>query len=46
VVSTDFVPLGAKLRPYDAFEPKRFVGYYEAVSPFSGVMLVRASVTR
>jgi hypothetical protein len=34
------------LRPYDAFEPRRFVGYYETISPFSGVMLVRASVTR
>jgi hypothetical protein len=31
------------LRPYDAFEPRRFVGHYETISPFSGVMLVRAT---
>jgi hypothetical protein len=30
------------LRQYDAFEPKRFVGYYEAMSQTSGIMLVRA----
>jgi hypothetical protein len=34
------------LQPYDAFEPRRFVGYYEAVSASSGVMLVRASATK
>jgi hypothetical protein len=34
------------LRPYDAFEPRRFVGYYETVSPSSGIMLVRATVAR
>jgi hypothetical protein len=33
------------LRPYSAFEPRRFVGYYETVSPFSGIMLVRAAAT-
>jgi hypothetical protein len=33
------------LRPYDAFEPRRFGGYYEAVSPYSGLMLVRATAT-
>jgi len=34
------------LRRYDASEPKRFVQYYETVSPFSGLMLVRAAATR
>jgi hypothetical protein len=29
------------LRPYDAFEPKRFVGYYESMAPSSGIILVR-----
>jgi hypothetical protein len=29
------------LQPYDAFEPKRFVGYYESMAPSSSIMLVR-----
>jgi hypothetical protein len=32
------------LKPYDALEPKRFVGYYEAMGPGSGVTLVRIRV--
>jgi hypothetical protein len=31
------------LKPYDAMEPKRFVGYYEAMAAGSGVMLVRTA---
>ncbi len=31
------------LRAYDAPEPRRFVGYYDAMAASSGVMLVRAS---
>jgi hypothetical protein len=31
------------LQPYDALEPNRFVGYYEAMSSSSGVMLVRTT---
>jgi hypothetical protein len=31
------------LKPYDALEPKRFVGYYEATASGSGVMLVRTT---
>jgi hypothetical protein len=31
------------LRPFDAFEPRRFTGYYETLSPSSGVMLARAT---
>jgi len=34
------------LRQYDAFEPKRFVGYYETMSQSSGIMLVHAAATR
>ena len=34
------------LRPYDAFEPKRFLGYYESMSQHSGVVLAHASVTK
>jgi hypothetical protein len=34
------------LKPYDAFEPQRFVGYYEAMSQGSGVMLANASAAR
>jgi hypothetical protein len=34
------------LRPYSAFEPNRFVGYYEALSQSAAVMLVRATATR
>ena len=33
------------LKPYDAPEPKRFVGYYEQMAPGSAVMLVRAEDT-
>ena len=31
------------LKPYNAMEPKRFVGYYEAMAAGSGVMLVRTA---
>jgi hypothetical protein len=34
------------LKPYDAAEPKRFVGYYESMASGSGVMLAHASATR
>jgi hypothetical protein len=34
------------LRPYDASEPRRFVGYYETAAPFSGIMIARATATR
>ena len=34
------------LKPYDAFEPKRFTGYYDAMSSGSAVMLVRATAVR
>ncbi len=34
------------LRQYDAFEPRRFVGYYETLAPFSGTLLVHATATR
>jgi len=34
------------LKPYDAPEPKRFTGYYEAMAPGSAVMLVRAAAVR
>jgi hypothetical protein len=34
------------LRPYDAFEPKRFVGYYETMAPSSAIMLARAQQER
>ncbi len=33
----------ANLRPYDAFEPKRFTGYYESMAPGSAVVLARAT---
>jgi hypothetical protein len=33
------------LKPYDAAEPKRFVGYYEAMVSGSGVILARATAT-
>jgi hypothetical protein len=33
----------ANLRPYDAAEPRRFVGYYDAMSPVSSEILARAS---
>ncbi len=34
------------LRKYDAFEPKRFVGYYEQMSTGSAVMMSRVTATR
>jgi len=34
------------LKPYDAFEPKRFLGYYESMSSGSAVRVARASVSR
>ena len=34
------------LKPYQAMEAKRFVGYYEEMSAASGVMLAHATVTR
>jgi hypothetical protein len=34
------------LKPYDAMEPKRFVGYYEGMAAGSGVMLAHASAAR
>ena len=33
------------LHPFDAFEPRRFTGYYETMSPSSGLMLVRATAS-
>jgi hypothetical protein len=33
------------LKPYDALEPRRFVGYYQAAASASGVMLVRETAT-
>jgi len=33
------------LKPYDAMEPKRFVGYYEEMAKASGVVLAHASCT-
>jgi hypothetical protein len=40
-----YQPIGYRwamnLKPYDAAEPKRFVGYYEAMASGSAVMLVR-----
>ena len=42
-----YQPIGYRwamnLRPYDAAEPRRFVGYYEAMSSGSAVMLVHTS---
>jgi hypothetical protein len=34
------------LRSYDAMEPRRFVGYYDAMAAASAVMLTRASASR
>ena len=36
----------ANLKQYDAFEPRRFTGYYDAMSAGSGVALARTSATR
>ena len=33
------------LKPYDAPEPKRFVGYYQEMSSASAVLLVRTAAT-
>lgn len=33
----------SNLRPYDAPEPRRFVGYYDSMASSSGVILARAS---
>jgi hypothetical protein len=33
------------LRPYDAFEPRRFVGYYEAMASGSSTVLARTHAT-
>jgi hypothetical protein len=33
------------LRNYDAAEPRRFVGYYDAMAPVSSDVLSRASAT-
>ena len=42
-----YQPIGYRwamnLKPYDAAEPKRFVGYYEAMASGSAVMLVRTT---
>jgi hypothetical protein len=42
-----YQPIGYRwamnLKPYDAPEPKRFVGYYEAMASSSAVVLVRAT---
>jgi hypothetical protein len=44
-----YQPIGYRwalnLKPYDAAEPQRFVGYYEAMAAGSAVMLVRATAT-
>ncbi|MGB9605920.1 MAG: hypothetical protein ACPL88_08590, partial [Bryobacteraceae bacterium] len=36
----------ANLRPYQAFEPQRFVRYFEAMAPASAVVLARAEARR
>jgi hypothetical protein len=36
----------ANLKPYDAFEPRRFTGYYDSMSSSSGIVLARASTRR
>ena len=42
-----YQPIGYRwamnLKSYDAEEPRRFVGYYEAMASASAVMLVRAT---
>jgi hypothetical protein len=44
-----YQPIGyrwaANLRAYDTFETKRFVSYYDAMSPASGIVLAQASGT-
>ena len=34
------------LKLYDAFEPRRFLGYHEALAPYSGILLAKATATR
>jgi len=45
-----YQPIGFRwamnLKPYDAPEPRRFVGYYEEAASGSGVMLTKASAAR
>ena len=45
-----FQPIGYRwaqnLRRFNAFEPTRFVGYFEAAAPLSGVVIARAAATR
>jgi hypothetical protein len=45
-----YQPIGYRwamnLRPYDALEPQRFVGYYESTAVASGVILAHASASR
>jgi len=45
-----YQPIGFRwamnLKAYDAMEPKRFVGYYEAMAPGSGVVLARARAAK
>lgn len=45
-----YQPIGYRwamnLKKYDAAEPRRFVGYYEQTSQYSGVMLARVVTTR
>jgi hypothetical protein len=48
-VELRYQPIGFRwaqnLRAYDAFEPKRFVGYYEAMAAGSSTVLARTSLT-
>jgi len=45
-----YQPIGYRwamnLKSYNAMEPKRFVGYFEAMAPGSGVVLARATATK
>jgi len=34
------------LKMFDAMEPKRFVGYYESMSPGSAIVISSAKATR
>lgn len=38
-------PWAKNLRPYDAPEPRRFVGYFRSMSAASSAVLARGSVT-
>jgi hypothetical protein len=48
-VELRYQPIGFRwaqnLRAYDAFEPKRFVGYYEAMAAGSSTVLAHTSIT-